>query len=245
MSVHRSTVRRSLLLGAVLEEMCVVHREICRCRPRPAGHATTTRGGREYPRRRRRHAGKLRGMPAETPREWLPTDPSRPDVEIRRSGRRKKTVAARWEGEHIVLLAPRTLSRDLAEQYVSRLLPRLMEDRRRSENDPSRTDAYLAERAEHLAAAHLNRRVKPREIRWVTNQNTRWGSTTPSTGTIRISHHLQGVPEYVLDYVIHHELCHLIESSHDARFKRLEAQYPEVERAKSFLDGMIFARSEQ
>ncbi len=187
--------------------------------------------------------GRLRRMPTESPREWLPADVSRPDVEIRRSARRKKTIAARWEGDHIVLLAPRSLSRKLAAEYVHRLLPRLMAEARNLEKDPRRTDAHLADRAAELSARYLNRRVGPTRIRWVTNQNTRWGSTTPSTGSIRISHHLWGAPEYVLDYVIHHELCHLIEPSHDARFKRLEALYPHVDRAKTFLDGMIFERS--
>ena len=63
-------------------------------------------------------------------------------------------------------------------------------------------DAELAERAERLSAQYFDGRARPTSVRWVTNQNTRWGSCTPSEGSIRLSHRLQGMPEYVVDYVL-------------------------------------------
>jgi hypothetical protein len=71
-------------------------------------------------------------------------------------------------------------------------------------------DAELAERAERLSGQCFEGRARPTSVRWVTNQNTRWGSCTPSEGSIRLSHRLQGMPEYVVDYVLVHELAHLL-----------------------------------
>ena len=75
----------------------------------------------------------------------------------------------------------------------------------------------------------------------MTNQNSRWGSATPSEGTIRLSHKLQPMPQWVIDYVLLHELAHLLVAAHNDAFWRLLAAYPETERAKAFLEGVSFA----
>ncbi len=75
-------------------------------------------------------------------------------------------------------------------------------------------------------------------MRWVTNQNTRWGSCTPSEGTIRLSHRLRTMPPWVIDYVLVHELVHLLVPGHGADFWALVARYPRTERAKGFLEGV-------
>ena len=43
--------------------------------------------------------------------------------------------------------------------------------------------------------------------------------------------------------MIHHELCHLIEASHNGRFRKLEALFPQADQAKAFLEGMVFERN--
>lgn len=134
------------------------------------------------------------------------------------------------------------MTTQVAEDYLHRLLPKLLAERPGTGGDRRRTDEYLAERATVIARSYLDDRVRPVSIGWVTNQNTRWGSTTPATGRVRISHHLWGAPEFVVDYVVHHELCHLIEPSHNHRFTRLEAKFPHADRAKAFLEGVIFER---
>ncbi|MEZ5255672.1 MAG: M48 family metallopeptidase [Ilumatobacteraceae bacterium] len=91
----------------------------------------------------------------------------------------------------------------------------------------------MAERADRLAARHGFPR--PAEIRWADNMTTRWGSCTPATATIRISTRLAAFPDWVLDYVIVHELAHLVVSGHGPRFDALVARYPRSERAIGFL----------
>jgi hypothetical protein len=53
--------------------------------------------------------------------------------------------------------------------------------------------------------------------------------------TIRISNKLANLPQWVEDYVIVHELAHLIEPNHGPRFKILVHRYPLAERAIGFL----------
>ncbi len=79
--------------------------------------------------------------------------------------------------------------------------------------------------------------MRARSIRWVGNQQHRWGSCTSRTGEIRISERLRFVPGWVLDAVLVHELAHLIEPTHSARFRRLANRYPRTEEADTFLAG--------
>ena len=78
-------------------------------------------------------------------------------------------------------------------------------------------------------------------MRWVDNQEQRWGSCTPASGSIRLSHRLQGMPAWVIDYVLLHELAHLLERTHAPAFWRMVDRYPKAERAKGFLEGVAAA----
>lgn len=102
-------------------------------------------------------------------------------------------------------------------------------------------DDELAERAQRLSDQYLDGCAAPDTVRWVTNQNTRWGSCTPSEGSIRLSHRLQGMPEYVIDYVLLHELAHLLVPGHGPRFWKLLDAYPRTERARGYLEGVVAA----
>jgi predicted metal-dependent hydrolase len=57
------------------------------------------------------------------------------------------------------------------------------------------------------------------EVKHVTvrNQRSRWGSCS-ATGTISLNWRLVQTPDFVRDYIIHHELMHLREMNHSARF---------------------------
>ncbi|MBM6545717.1 M48 family metallopeptidase [Janibacter sp. YIM B02568] len=155
------------------------------------------------------------------------------DVEIRRSRRRRKTVSAHREGDRLVLLMPAGLSARLEERYVKELGEKVLarEQRRR----PS--DSDLLERAARLSDRYLEGRAVPSNVRWVTNQSSRWGSCTTSGRTIRLSHRLRGMPDYVIDYVLLHELVHLLVPGHGPDFHALLDRYPRVERASGYLEG--------
>ena len=154
------------------------------------------------------------------------------EVEIRRSARRKRTVKAYRDGDKIVVLMPEHLSPDEEAAHVESLVATI----RRKER--SLTDAELLERAARLSQQWLGGRAEPTSVRWVSNQDKRWGSCSSHDRTIRLSDRLHGMPRWVVDYVLLHELAHLIEPNHGPRFHELLADFPDTERAKGFLEGV-------
>ena len=112
---------------------------------------------------------------------------------------------------------------------------RAQESRRKA---PSRD---LVRRADELSREYLGGKARPVSIRWVDNQHGRWGSCTPLDGTIRMSSRLRGMPGWVVDYVLLHELAHLLEPSHNARFWTLLEPFPRLERARGYLEGVAAA----
>ncbi|WP_235564308.1 M48 family metallopeptidase [Modestobacter sp. Leaf380] len=165
-----------------------------------------------------------------------PGDPGHAAVEVRRSHRRRRTVTAyRQEGRTIVLI-PASFSAAEERRWVAQMVAKLetREDRRRRTLG---SDEDLMARARVLSQAHLGG-VLPASVRWVDNQNRRWGSCTPADRTIRLSSRLRGMPEYVVDYVLVHELAHLLEPAHDDAFWALVGRYPRAERALGFLEGV-------
>ncbi|MBL1066329.1 M48 family metallopeptidase [Streptomyces sp. 7-21] len=169
----------------------------------------------------------------------LGTTPSRDHgpVEVRRSSRRKRTVSAYREGDRTIVMIPARMSAAEEQRWVSVMLEKLaaQEDRRMID------DEELARRACELSDRYLQGRARPDSVRWVTNQNARWGSCTPALGSIRLSHRLQGMPEYVIDYVLLHELAHLLVPGHGPGFWRLLDSYPRTERARGYLEGVAAA----
>lgn len=143
-----------------------------------------------------------------------------------RSPRRRKTVQARKVGGVLRVSIPATMSTADEQRHVAEMVRRM---ERRSESSV----IDLAGRAAGLASAHGLPR--PVSIRWVDNQEWRWGSCTPCDGTIRISARLAAEPAWVLDYVIVHELAHLVVAGHGPAFWRLVERYPRTERARGFL----------
>ncbi|MGE9809076.1 M48 family metallopeptidase [Janibacter sp. G1551] len=160
------------------------------------------------------------------------------DVEIRRSRRRRRTVSAYRDGGRTIVLMPAGFTAAQERTWVATMVAKLeAKDRRARPNDEQ-----LAARARELSRTYLGGHAEPSSVRWVTNQNTRWGSCTPSEGTIRLSTRLQGMPAYVVDYVLVHELAHLLVAGHGPRFWALVAAYPRTERARGFLDGVSLAK---
>ncbi|MEU1810034.1 M48 family metallopeptidase [Micromonospora sp. WMMD1076] len=161
----------------------------------------------------------------------------KPVVEVRRSQRRRRTVSAYRDGERVVVLIPDQFSRAEESEWVDRMLARLAA----REGRLARSDAELLARAARLIGLYLPEHgsaAAPASVRWVTNQNGRWGSCTPADRTIRISHRVQDMPDWVIDYVLLHELAHLIVPSHNADFWALVARYPRSERARGYLEGV-------
>lgn len=159
-------------------------------------------------------------------------------VEVRRSRRRTATVSAYRDGERTIVAIPARFSRAQEREWVAKMLARLEDKERRRR--PS--DEELSARARELSVKYLDGKARPGSVRWSTNQGRRWGSCTLLDGSIRISTRVQGMPGWVLDYVLLHELAHLLHAGHGPEFWKILEAYPRTDRARGFLEGTSFAQ---
>jgi len=147
-------------------------------------------------------------------------------VNIVRSARRKRTVGAQLHAGVLTVTVPGWMSSAETEMWVAKM-------------SASFKRKMSAERIDlTVRAITLARRYelpRPRDIRWADDMVSRWGSCTTTTGHIRISTRLAAFPDWVIDYVIVHELAHLEVSGHGADFWQLAHRYPKAERAIGYL----------
>ena len=156
------------------------------------------------------------------------------DLETRviRSTKRRKTVSARIDGNTLVLQVPARMSEAEVRLWAERMRERLLKRGARKDLNDSRD---LDKRAQKLNRLYFDGSLQYESIVYVTNQTTKYGSCSPGSRRIRISHQLAQMPAFVLDYVIVHELAHLLEANHGRRFWRLVHRYPMTERAIGYL----------
>lgn len=142
------------------------------------------------------------------------------------------------EAGTFVVLMPSGLRPEEEQRHVDTLLARYQRSQAKQRLDSE----DLTGRARRLSATYLDGRAAPTSITWVTNQQHRWGSCSPATGTIRLSTALDGMPSWVVDSVIVHELAHLVEANHGPRFKALVSRFERYDEATAFLRGVSFAQ---
>jgi hypothetical protein len=127
--------------------------------------------------------------------------------------------------------APAGIDADELDRHIEELVGRL-------ERRYQASGVDLEERAAVLAGRYAL--PLPEQVTWA-EQRARWGSCTPSTGHIRISTRLAAWPPWVLDYVLVHELAHLVHADHSPAFHALVDRYPKAERARGFLIAQSYA----
>lgn len=150
-------------------------------------------------------------------------------------------MSAYRDGDVTVVLIPARFSKAEERRWVAEMVARLQARDARRQRGPRRSDDALLTRARQLSATVLDGRAEPESVRWVSNMASRWGSCTPTDGTIRISVRLRDMPAWVLDYVLVHELAHLLVPGHGPDFWELVARYPRTERARGYLEGVAAA----
>lgn len=115
---------------------------------------------------------------------------------------------------------------------------------RNAERIKSLLEGWYKEKAKEVFKSRLDAIMtqaiwieKAPELRILTMQ-TQWGSCSPN-GRITLNPLLVKAPRECIDYVILHELCHIVEHNHSERFYRLLSQVmPKWEKTKAKLDGM-------
>lgn len=153
-------------------------------------------------------------------------------VEVRRSSKRRRTVAAKLEEGRLIVYLPSRMSKAEELEWIERMRVRL---EARELRDRLNTDGDLERRAQHLNDRYFSGKLRWTSIRYVTNQNDRYGSCTTGDATIRIADCVAPMPGWVRDYVLIHELAHLLVPDHSKQFWTLVERYPLTERARGFL----------
>lgn len=119
---------------------------------------------------------------------------------------------ARWEGQHLVLEARPDADCDALAKRALKL----------------RAAALFAERVNHYAG----RMGRPAPTLGLSGARTRWGSCNEKSG-IRLNWRLIHLPLSLVDYVVAHELAHLVEMNHGPRFWAVvENLYPDWRAAR-------------
>lgn len=154
------------------------------------------------------------------------------EYRVIRSARRTKTVQARVVGGVAEIRIPAHFSARQEREVVAEMLAELEAKTTTRMLD----DDTLTARARLLNDKVLDGRAEIGSVRWVSNQNTRWGSCTVATGDIRISDRLRDVPTYVLDAVLVHELTHTFIPNHSKEFYAWADRVPKAERARGYLE---------
>lgn len=153
-------------------------------------------------------------------------------ITIIRSKRRKKTIQTKYGDGRLWIYLPAGMSSKDEQKWVDRMIER--NDRWQQKKSFKKSNAWLQYRAQELNMKYFNGTLKF-SIMFVTNQNSRFGSCTSIDKTIRISKRVTAMPTWVQDYIIIHELTHLLHPDHSKKFWDIVNQYKYAERAKGFL----------
>lgn len=155
------------------------------------------------------------------------------EIIVVRSRRRKKHISAYRQGGRIVISIPARMSK--ADERA--IVPEMIAKVRAMETSPLHSEDALQAKADELLTALAPEILRrPVSIQWRTMRE-RWGSCTSEDGTIRLSDRLKAAPEYVLEFVLFHELIHLKFSDHGSDFTATLARFAKSELAQAYLDG--------
>ena len=165
-------------------------------------------------------------------------------AEWREHERRRQESAPTWEAGSSVRHLGRNLRIELSqsvrgvEAAADRLLVGLP-DTAVGADIQARIEFWLRDQARTLFAERIaiySAKLGRAPCRWsLSSARTRWGSCNPD-GSIRLNWRLMHFPVEVIDYVIAHELSHLVEMNHGPRFwATLATIYPDYERVRGLL----------
>lgn len=158
-----------------------------------------------------------------------PAGAPQPQLRIIPSPRRRRSSSARLVGDVIEVRVPALMPVAEQRRVAERLRDRILRSIHRVHRAPD-----LERRAQELNRLLFGGRLEWQAIGFA-DQRSRWGSCTPDSGTIRIARRAADLPGWVLDYLLVHELAHLLEGNHGPRFWALVGRYPLTERARGYL----------
>jgi len=128
------------------------------------------------------------------------------------------------------LVVPASMPITERQHWAEVMTRRLLKRAGRQQPD----DERLAQRAARLNQRHFGGALRWTSIRFA-EMDHQWGSCTFTDGAIGIATRAAALPDWVLDYLVVHELAHLVQSDHGPEFHALVNRYPLAERARGYL----------
>jgi hypothetical protein len=153
-------------------------------------------------------------------------------ITVIRSKKRKKTIQTKYADGHLWIYLPAGMTGKDEQKWIAKMIER--NKRWEEKKTDKESDRGLLQRAQYLNKRYFDGALDF-SIRFVANQNTRYGSCTSLDRTIRISEKIKTMPLWVQDYIIIHELAHLLYPDHSKKFWEKVNQYRYTERARGYL----------
>ncbi|MDD5281860.1 MAG: M48 family metallopeptidase [Candidatus Omnitrophica bacterium] len=153
-------------------------------------------------------------------------------VKILRSKKRRRSVSCRLVRGILVVRAPENMPDIRLQEVIAELKSRI---ERKYLKEQLNKNENLAFKAEEFNKRYFENKLKVNSIEYVTGQKSRFGCCNFRTGSIRISHRISSMPQWVRDYVIIHEMAHLAVPDHSRAFWDIVNRYKLAERAKGYL----------
>ena len=154
------------------------------------------------------------------------------EIEIIRSNKRRKTISAKLVKDTMLVYVPTNISDVHLGKVIENFRKRFQRQGLKRELNKIQDLKTIADR---LNKEYFAGKLEIKSIEYVTNQYKKFGCCNHKTQTILISHRLAQMPHWVRDYVIIHEMAHLIEPSHSKLFWEIVFRYKLAERAKGYL----------
>ena len=163
-----------------------------------------------------------------------------------RSGRRTLAIEVRSAGE-VIVRAPFFMPAFAIERFLEARAPWIRDAQRKyAENPPvaelskeeiealrKKAKAFIPGRVDYYSRIMG---VRPTAVRF-TPAKTRWGSCSPKN-SVSFSVRLMAKPPEAIDYVVVHELAHILEHNHSKRFWAIVARYlPDYRERRKLLSG--------
>ncbi|MFH1440477.1 MAG: M48 family metallopeptidase [Candidatus Omnitrophota bacterium] len=154
------------------------------------------------------------------------------DIKINRSRRRRRTASARLIDNVMHVYVPENISAGRLEEVIDSFKKKIF---RNILKDKLNKGKSLDEIAKAINNKYFGGKIYISSIEYVTNQNYKYGCCDFTAKKIRISHRIAQMPDWVRDYVIVHEMAHLIEPNHSKAFWEIVSRYKLAERARGYL----------
>jgi len=169
------------------------------------------------------------------------------EIEIRRSARRTLSLEVRDDGR-VIARAPQRMPAAEIERFARKKASWIAEARERAARRLEEAGAPPSEAEIAQWKREARRDLACRLAFWAPRigvvpgklsirfQHSRWGSCAGATHTISLNCQLMRTGEELRDYVVVHELCHLLQPNHSAAFWELvERQLPDYRARRAAL----------